>query len=101
MTGQKPYVRRRPRGYKGSPHSVPGLVHRIFEFEPRSDTAGQLSVELDALAACRELRHRIDEQERKHASKARRLGASWSAIGKALDTTRQAAQKRFGLHLAP
>jgi hypothetical protein len=58
--------------------------------------AGNAASPLDALEAIRDLRLRLDQLADDAALHARRTGASWSAIGCALDITKQAAQQRWG-----
>lgn len=77
------------------------IAHLRENVPPTSDLgllfrASDRADHLDALEAIRDLRHRLDELADDAALLARRQGASWSAIGCALDITKQAAQQRWG-----
>jgi hypothetical protein len=51
---------------------------------------------LDALNAIIELRQGLADRERDLVAEMRGNGTSWSVIGALFNTTRQAAQQRFG-----
>lgn len=74
-----------------SDHDRSGLDHLDVASHPARDAAHFrriLAARENLAAAERELRDAV------HA--ARKAGDSWTIIGAALDTTRQAAQQRFG-----
>lgn len=58
--------------------------------------ASQDTAPFRRILAAREGRARAEQELRDAVAAARDDGVSWTVIGAALDTTRQAAQQRFG-----
>lgn len=68
-----------------------GLDHLDPATHPARDAA-----HFRRIIAARANRATAEQELRDAVHAARRAGDSWTAIGAALDTTRQAAQQRFG-----
>ncbi len=70
-------------------------------FLPVADPERRRLDPLGALVAALELRTLIDAAEFDAVRHARQTGWTWTDIGEAMGTTRQAAQQRFGIPSEP
>ncbi|WP_336209015.1 Clp protease N-terminal domain-containing protein [Nonomuraea sp. LPB2021202275-12-8] len=68
------------------------LIHAIKSRHPDSDPLGELS---DAVTLGEHLSEVADHLIGHFVDRARHAGASWTAIGRSMGVTKQAAQKRF------
>ena len=89
------YRRRSDKRSAPSPGGAYDCYRRIFRASRAKAAAHHRDSALDALLAITELRVLLDNEERKLAGYARRLGATWPDIGDALAISKQAAQQRF------
>jgi hypothetical protein len=82
-------------------HALPGIDDLAGLVDERAGDAGPAERLRVAVALAGELADRVDELIGRFVADARVGGASWTEIGQAFGTSKQAAQQRFGTAAEP